>query len=93
MDTKLAKSTTFHLHTDAQMEVVNRMIVHILRMYNLKHPRTWDEILPYTQHSYNRSLQSSIGHHPFQVCLEFQPLAPIDVALPISSTWEESADA
>ena len=83
MDTKLTKSTSFHPQTDGQTEVVNRMIVHILRMYNSKHPRTWDESLPYIQHSYNRALHSSIGHSPFPVCLGFQPLAPIDVDLPI----------
>jgi hypothetical protein len=84
MDTKLTKSTSFHPQTDGKIEVVNMMIVHILRMYNSKHPCTWDEILPYVQHSYNRSLHNSIGHNPFQVCLGFQPLAPIDVALPIA---------
>jgi len=53
------------------------MIVHILHMYNSKHPRTWDESLPYVQHSYNQALHSSIGHSPFQVGLGFQPLCPI----------------
>ena len=86
MDTKLTKSTAFHPHTDGKTEVVNWMIVHILRMYNSKHPRTWDESLPYVQHSYNRALHSSTGHSPFQACLGFQPLAPIDVALPLAST-------
>jgi len=38
-------------------------------MYNSKHPHTWDDSLPYVQHSYNRSLGSSIGHNPFQVWL------------------------
>ena len=93
MDTKLTKSTAFHPQTNGKMEVVNRMIVHILWMYNSKHPRTWDENLPYIQHSYNRALHISIGHNPFQVCLGFQPLAPIDVALPISSTREDSSHA
>jgi hypothetical protein len=51
MDTKLTQSTTFHPQTDGQTEVVNRMIVHILWMYNSKHPRTWDENLSYVQHS------------------------------------------
>jgi hypothetical protein len=93
MDTKLTKSTSFHPQTDRQTKVVNKMIVHILRMYNSKHPRTWDENLPYVQHSYNRDLHSSIGHSPFKVCLGFQPLAPMDIALRITAAQEESSDA
>ena len=46
LDTKFIKSTTFHPQTDGQTKVVNRMIVHIMHMYNSKHPRTWDESLP-----------------------------------------------
>jgi hypothetical protein len=67
--TKLTKSTTFHPQTDGQTQVVNQMVVHIMRMYNSKRPRTWDESLPYVQHSYNRSLHSSTNHNPFQVVL------------------------
>ena len=69
------------------------MIVHFLRIYNYKHPCTWDEILPYVQHSYNQDLHSSTGHSPFQACLGFKPLALIDVALPLASTQEESSHA
>ena len=47
LDTKLTKSTAFHPQNDGQIKVVNRMIVHILLMYNSKHPCTWDENLPY----------------------------------------------
>jgi hypothetical protein len=72
------------------MKVVNKIIMNILIMYNSKHPCTWDESLPYVQHSYNRTLHSFIGHNPFKVCLGFQRLALIDVALPIASTHEES---
>ena len=86
LDIKLTKSTAFHPQTDGQTVVVNRMIVHILRMYNSKHARTWDESLPYVQHSYNRALHSSTGHSPFQVGLGFQPLCPIDVAMPLAAT-------
>jgi hypothetical protein len=93
LDTKLTKSTAFHPQTDGQTKVVNRMIVHILCMYNSKHPCTWDESLPYVQHNYNRSLHSSTDHNPFQVGLGFQPLGPIDVALPLASTQEESSHA
>jgi hypothetical protein len=89
MDTKMTKSTAFHPQTDGQRKVFNMMIVHILQMYNSKHPHTWDEILTYVQHSYNISLHSFTGHIPFQVCLGFQPLDPIDVALPIAATQKD----
>jgi hypothetical protein len=67
------------------------MIVHILCMYNSKHPCTWDESLPYVQHSYNRALHSSTDQKPFQVGLGFQPLDPIDVALPLAVTLTDSS--
>ena len=67
------------------------MIIHILRMYNSKHPRTWDESVLYAQHSYNRALHSSTGHIPFQVGLGFQPLGPIDVSLPLATTSVDSS--
>jgi hypothetical protein len=81
LDTMLTKSIAFHPQTDGQTEVINRMIVHILRMYNSKHPRTWDEILPYVQNNYS----------PFQVGLGFQPLCPIDIAMPFVATQEDSS--
>jgi hypothetical protein len=69
------------------------MIMHILRMYNSNQPRTWDEILPYVQHSYNRALHSSTDHSPFQLRLGFQPLDPIDVALPLAVILVDSSPA
>ena len=67
------------------------MIVCILHMYNSKHLCTWDESLPYVQHNYNRALHSSTDHSPFQVGLGFQPLVPIDVALPLATTHAKSS--
>lgn len=90
LDTKLTKSITFHPWTDGQEEVINRMIVHILCMYNSKHPQTWDESLPYVQHNYNRSLHSSTSRSLFQVGLGFQPLCLIDVSMPHATTHTES---
>jgi hypothetical protein len=60
-------------------------------MYNPKHPRTWDESLLYVQHSYNMALHSSTGHSSFQVGLGFQPLGPIDVALPLATIQTDSS--
>lgn len=62
---------TFHPPNDGKTKVVNRMIVHILHMYNTKHPHMWDESLPYVQHNYNRYIHISIGHNPFQLGLGF----------------------
>jgi hypothetical protein len=93
LNTKLAKSTAFHPQTDGQTELVNKMIVHILRMYNSKHLHTWDESLPYVQHRYNIAIHISTNHSPFQVGLGFQPLDPMDVALPFASTQVESSHA
>ena len=82
-DTKLTKSTAFHPQIDGQTEVVNQMIIQILRMYHSNHPCTWDESLPYVQHRYNREIHSSTSHNPFEVCLGYQPLAPINVSIPV----------
>jgi hypothetical protein len=91
LDTKRTKTISFHPQSDVQIEVVNRMIVHILCMYNSKYLCTWDESLPYVQHNYNKDLHSSTNHSPFQVGLGFQPLGPIDVSLPLATTQEESS--
>jgi hypothetical protein len=80
-----------HSRIYPRTEVVNRMIVHILHMYNSNNPRTWDESLPYVQHSYKWALHTSIDHIPFQVGLGFQPLCTIDVAIPFAATRDDSA--
>lgn len=77
LDTNLTKYTAFHPQTNGQKEVVNWMVVHILQMYNSKHPCTWHDNLPYVQHNYNKAIHSSTSHSLFQVGLGFQPLGPI----------------
>jgi hypothetical protein len=67
------------------------MSMHILHMYNSMNPCKWDESLPYVYASFNRALQRYIGHNPFQVCLGFYPLDPIDVALPLPASRKESS--
>ena len=76
---RISLSKTFHPHTYEQMEVVNRLVVLFLCMYNHKHRRTWDEILPYIQHSYNYFKHSSTRKIPFDICYGFQPSTPIDL--------------
>jgi len=55
-------------------------------MHNEKHHRTWDDISPYIQHSYDRYQHSSIDKSPFEVYYWFYPLEFIDLVdqMPIS---------
>ena len=91
MDTKLKRSTSFHPQIDGQTEVVNRTMVHALRIYNSSHPKTWDESLPYIHHSYNRAMHHSIGVSPFEACMGFLLRSPIDLQLTISSSTASSS--
>ncbi|KAI5335212.1 hypothetical protein L3X38_025345 [Prunus dulcis] len=66
MDTKFKRSTVFHPQTDGQTKVVNRTMVHLLRGYNSKHPKTWDESLPYLQFPFNRGIHGSTLKSPLE---------------------------
>ena len=67
LDTKLNFSLVYHPQTDGQTEVVNRTMVHLLRGYCGKHPKLWDEQLPYVQHAYNQAAHSSTQSSPFEM--------------------------
>ena len=86
MDTRLKKSTAFHPQTDGQTEVVNRTMVHMLRGYSSKHPKTWDESLPYLQFAFNRAIHSSSGKSPFETCYGFLPPSPFDLVFSCDSS-------
>ncbi|KAI5334257.1 hypothetical protein L3X38_024390 [Prunus dulcis] len=66
MDTILKRSTAFHPQIDGQTKVVNQTMIHLLRGYNSKHPKTWDESLPYLQFAFNRAIQGSTLKSPFE---------------------------
>ena len=78
MDTKLKESTAFDPQTDGQTEVVNRIVVHLLRGYCSKHPKLWDEQVYYIQHAYNQRKNSSTQTSPFEACFGYLPKSPLD---------------
>ena len=92
MDIKLKRSTSFYPQIDGQIEVVNKIVVHALRIYNSSHPKNWDESLPYIQHSYNRAMHHSIGVLHFEACMEFLPRSPIDLQLTISTSTGSTSE-
>lgn len=81
MDMKLKRSTTSHPQTDGKTEVVNCTLVQLLRGYNRKHPRTWDENLVYIQHFYNMAVHASTSRTPFETCFGYLPKSSFDVVL------------
>ena len=86
LNNNLKKSTAFHPQVDGQTKVVNRMIMHILCMYNSKHPHMgWESPLCSTQLQHI-SPQFNWRQPLSGGLLGFQPLSPIDVTLPFTTT-------
>ena len=54
-------------------------LVHLLRGYNKRHPKTWDGNLIYIQHSYNRAVHTFISKSPFETFFGYFPPSPLDV--------------
>jgi len=69
---------SFHTQVNGYTKVVNTILVHLLKGYNNKHPKTW--MKAYIQHENNRTVQSSIHMKPFEVCSDLLPQSPIDMA-------------
>jgi len=82
LGTKLLFSTTCHPQTDGQKEVVNRTLGQMLKCLISGNPRVWESLLPHFEFAYNRVVNSTTVHTPFEVVYGFNPLTPLDL-LPI----------
>ena len=82
LDTKLLFSTTFHPQIDGQTKVVNRTFAQMLRCLIFGNTRVWEDLLPHIEFSYNRIVNSTTSHTPFEVVYGFNPLTHLDL-LPI----------
>jgi len=74
-------STTCHPQTDGQRKVVNRTLAQILRCLIFGNPKVWKNLLPHIEFAYNRVVNSTTSHTPFEVVYEFNPLTPLDLLL------------
>jgi hypothetical protein len=79
MGTKLKRSIAFHPQTDKKTKVVNRTMVLLLSGYYNKHPKLWDEHIPYVQHACNQALHSSTKSSPFKTCFGYLTKVPLDL--------------
>jgi len=62
--------------------VVNRTLGQMLRCFIYGNPRVWENLLPHVEFAYNRVVNSTTSHSPFEVVYGFNPLTPLDL-LPI----------
>lgn len=81
----------FHWKTYEKITVTNQTMVHKLRGYSSKHPKTWDESLSYLWFAFNRMLHRSSGKSPFEMCYGFLPPSLFDLVF-TSDTWAESKE-
>jgi hypothetical protein len=92
LGTKLLFSTTCHLQTDGQTEVVNHTLSTMLQAILKDNLRLWEECLPHIKFAYNRSIHSTTKLSPFMVVYGFNPRAPIDL-LPLPPSEIVNLDA
>jgi len=85
--TKLLFSTTCHLQTDCQTEVVNKTLAFLLRAVIKKNIKSWEECLPHVEFAYNRVIHSTTQHSPFEVVYGFNPLTHLDL-LPLPNIYD-----
>ena len=75
-------STSFHLQTDRQTEIVNKEIGKFLRIYCFEKQDSWFAWLPITQFSINTKKHASTKKSPFNMTQSYLPRMGIE---PISS--------
>lgn len=71
--TKLKRSTSYHLQTDGQMEIVNKCVEHFLRCFCYERPKKWSQWLGWAEYWYNTTFHISIGITPFQAVYRRPP--------------------
>ena len=69
LGTKLNFSLAYHPQTDGQSEIVNSIILDLLKSYvsEVDQKNQWERYLPLVEYAYNNMVHSSIGKSPFQI--------------------------
>ena len=102
MGSELHFSTSFHPHTDRQIERVNALLELYLRHFVSANQKDWAKLLNIAQFSYNLKRNEATNKSPFELAIGQQPLTPRTLTIGYtgrSSTtfkfakkWHEQAD-
>src|SRR4051812_15397133 len=60
-------STTYHPQIDRQIERANQVLEQVLQNYMIYEQDNWDELLLFTEFTYNNSINSATGFSPFHI--------------------------
>eukprot|EP00268_Persea_americana_P008229 TRINITY_DN13177_c0_g1_i1.p1 TRINITY_DN13177_c0_g1~~TRINITY_DN13177_c0_g1_i1.p1 ORF type:complete len:356 (-),score=41.18 TRINITY_DN13177_c0_g1_i1:3103-4170(-) len=71
--TKLCMSSRYHLQSDGQTEVVNRILEQYLRCFASDQPKKWVEWIPWAEYSYNSTPHSATKLTPFEAVYGLPP--------------------
>jgi len=66
LGTQLRMSSAYHPQTDRQSEWTIQSLEDLLRAYVLDHMRSWSEMLPLVEFTYNNNYHSSFGMTPYE---------------------------
>ena len=78
LGTRLNFSLAYHPQMDGQSEIVNLVILDLLKCYvnEVDQRNQWEKYLPLVEYAYNNTVHSSIGKSPFEV-IEGKPKPPL----------------
>ena len=71
--TTIHMTSSYHLQSDGQTEVVNRCLETYLRCFASEQPRQWSCWIPWTEFWYNTNFHTSIGTTPFEAVYGRKP--------------------
>ena len=69
----LAMSSSYHLQTDGQTEIVNKSLEHYLRAFAADRPQAWVDWLPLAEFWFNTNFHSSLKLTPFEALYGYPP--------------------
>ena len=77
MGTRLDFSSAYHPQTDGQSEIVNSIVLDLLKNYvnDVDHHNQWEKYLPLVEYAYINTVHSSTGKSPFEI-IEGRPKVP-----------------
>jgi len=82
LKTKMALSSAHHPQHNGQMEILNRLLITMLRAYVADDLLDWSTWLHILEFAYNNSIHGSTGASPNFLMYRFQLKSPLDFLLP-----------